>query len=62
MTDLARAKGRGITDADQPLAAGERHVLAGGDRILMGAWTCLTVQGAPAAAVPDGDPGPDTAS
>jgi hypothetical protein len=62
VTDLDSANGTWINDADQPLAAGERHVLAGGDRILMGAWTCLTVQGAPAAAVPDGDPGPDTAS
>jgi predicted component of type VI protein secretion system len=62
VTDLDSANGTWINDAGQPLAAGERHVLAQGDRILMGAWTCLTVQGAPAAAAPAGDPDPDAES
>jgi FHA domain-containing protein len=47
--DLASANGTWINDADEPLADGATHRLAEGDRILMGAWTCLTVHGAPAA-------------
>jgi hypothetical protein len=42
--DTDSANGTWINDADEPLAAGEAHPLAEGDRILMGAWTCLTVQ------------------
>ena len=32
------------------------HTLMPGDRILMGAWTCLTVQGPPTGATPDPAP------
>jgi pSer/pThr/pTyr-binding forkhead associated (FHA) protein len=41
--DLDSANGTWINDADAPLAAGASHRLADGDRILVGAWTCLTV-------------------
>ena len=45
--DLDSANGTWINDADEPLADGVTHPLAPGDRILMGAWTSLTVQGGP---------------
>jgi hypothetical protein len=54
--DLASANGTWINDADEPLADGVTHRLAEGDRILMGAWTCLTVHGAPASAPGAPDP------
>ena len=41
--DTGSANGTWINDADEPLAAGQAHVLAPGDRIFLGAWTCLTV-------------------
>jgi hypothetical protein len=41
--DTASANGTWINDADQPLAEGQGHVLAPGDRIFVGAWTCLVV-------------------
>ena len=42
--DAGSANGTWINDAAEPLADGESHRLAAGDRILVGAWTCLTVQ------------------
>lgn len=53
VTDLDSANGTWINDADEPLDAGATHRLAEGDRILMGAWTCLTVRGAPPSSGPD---------
>jgi hypothetical protein len=41
--DAGSSNGTWINDADEPLAAGETHTLSEGDRILVGAWTCLTV-------------------
>jgi hypothetical protein len=43
--DLDSANGTWINDADEPLAEDATHTLVPGDRILMGAWTRLTVQG-----------------
>jgi hypothetical protein len=59
VTDLDSANGTWINDADEPLGEGEWHRLAEGDRILMGAWTCLTVRGVPEmpATPPTADPG-----
>jgi hypothetical protein len=54
--DLGSANGTWINDADEPLADGNTHTLMPGDRILMGAWTCLTVQGPPTGATPDPAP------
>jgi hypothetical protein len=52
--DAGSANGTWINDADEPLAEGATHTLAPGDRIRMGAWTCLTVRmGEPA--TPGGD-------
>ena len=51
--DLDSANGTWINDADEPLADDVTHTLVPGDRILMGAWTRLTVQGGPPAAAPD---------
>jgi hypothetical protein len=51
--DLDSANGTWINDADEPLAEGASHTLVPGDRILMGAWTSLTVQGGPPAAAPE---------
>jgi FHA domain len=46
--DAGSANGTWVNDATEPLAGGAAHTLAPGDRILMGAWTCLTVRtGAP---------------
>jgi hypothetical protein len=42
--DAGSANGTWINDATEPLAEGATHALAPGDRILMGAWTCLTVR------------------
>lgn len=42
--DAGSANGTWINDADRPLGDHERHRLRDGDRILMGAWTCLTVR------------------
>jgi hypothetical protein len=44
--DADSSNGTWINDAIEPLAAGATHVLADGDRILIGAWTRLTVQAA----------------
>lgn len=61
VNDAGSSNGTWINDADEPLAPGTTHTLAHGDRILIGAWTCLTVQiggtsgaapSAPAAAEP----------
>jgi hypothetical protein len=41
--DSGSANGTWINDAPEPLAAGQAHTLAAGDRIFVGAWTCLTV-------------------
>jgi cytochrome c5 len=54
--DADSANGTWINDADEPLASGAVHRLADGDRILMGAWTCLTVHLAPRGA-PSTPPG-----
>jgi predicted component of type VI protein secretion system len=47
--DADSSNGTWINDADAPLAAGAVHPLADGDRIFVGAWTCLrvTLDGAP---------------
>lgn len=45
--DAGSANGTWINDAADPLADGATHPLADGDRILIGAWTCLTVHLAP---------------
>ena len=45
--DTDSANGTWINDATEPLAPGADHTLADGDRILIGAWTCLTVHLAP---------------
>jgi hypothetical protein len=50
--DLDSANGTWINDADEPLAEGATHTLVPGDRILMGAWTRLTVQGGAPASDP----------
>jgi cytochrome c5 len=42
--DADSSNGTWINDATEPLAAGAMHRLVHGDRILIGAWTCLTVQ------------------
>jgi hypothetical protein len=42
--DAGSSNGTWINDAAEPLAAGASHRLADGDRILIGAWTCLTVR------------------
>src|SRR5262245_46270291 len=52
--DSGSANGTWINDAEAPLAEGAVHVLAKGDRILFGAWTCLTV-GFGAAAAPEAE-------
>jgi FHA domain len=58
--DADSSNGTWINDATEPLAAGAVHRLAEGDRILMGAWTCLTVHtGAPAGPAPDPSAAPD---
>ena len=55
--DAGSANGTWVNDADEPLAEGVAHTLAPGDRILMGAWTCLTVRmGDPAGAGGAGQP------
>jgi hypothetical protein len=41
--DAGSANGTWINDAPKPLAPGQTHTLADGDRILLGAWTRLTV-------------------
>ena len=55
--DAGSANGTYINDATEPLAAGETHRLVDGDRILIGAWTCLTVQ-SKAPAAPAAPPAP----
>jgi hypothetical protein len=41
--DAGSSNGTWINDADAPLAESETHTLTEGDRIFVGAWTCLTV-------------------
>jgi FHA domain len=41
--DSGSSNGTWINDADEPLPAGQIHTLTEGDRIFVGAWTCLTV-------------------
>ena len=50
--DAGSSNGTWVNDAEAPLAAGATHVLVPGDRLFIGAWTCLTVQAAPAGATP----------
>jgi hypothetical protein len=50
--DAGSSNGTWINDAAEPLAAGATHPLADGDRILIGAWTCLTVHVAPSSVAP----------
>lgn len=50
VSDAGSANGTWINDAADPLPAGAIHTLAPGDRILIGAWTELTVQMDPPAA------------
>jgi FHA domain len=45
--DAGSANGTWINDATKPLPPGQTHTLADGDRILIGAWTRLTVHIAP---------------
>jgi FHA domain len=42
--DAGSANGTWINDAAKPLPADQAHTLADGDRILIGAWTRLTVR------------------
>jgi hypothetical protein len=51
--DAGSANGTWVNDAAEPLADGAAHPLAPGDRILMGAWTSLTVR---TGAAPDSPP------
>jgi hypothetical protein len=44
VNDAGSSNGTWINDASEPLAPGTTHTLAHGDRILIGAWTSLTVQ------------------
>jgi hypothetical protein len=41
--DAGSSNGTWINDADAPLTESETHTLTEGDRIFVGAWTCLTV-------------------
>jgi hypothetical protein len=41
--DSGSSNGTWVNDAGEPLDAGQVHTLASGDRIFVGAWTCLTV-------------------
>jgi hypothetical protein len=60
--DSGSANGTWINDAEAPLADAAVHVLAKGDRILIGAWTCLTVGfGAAAAGAPEAPDEPGAA-
>jgi hypothetical protein len=59
--DSGSANGTWINDAEAPLADAAVHVLAKGDRILIGAWTCLTV-GFGAAAAPEAPDEPEAAA
>jgi FHA domain len=52
VSDADSANGTWINDASEPLAEGAAHRLADGDRILVGAWTCLTVHLPAATAAP----------
>jgi hypothetical protein len=45
--DAGSANGTWINDATTPLPPGQTHTLAEGDRILLGAWTRLTVHVGP---------------
>jgi cytochrome c5 len=54
--DADSANGTWINDATEPLAAGATHTLADGDRILIGAWTCLTVRTAATSSPPSAPP------
>lgn len=44
ISDAGSSNGTWINDATEPLGPGAVHTLAHGDRILIGAWTCLTVR------------------
>lgn len=57
--DAGSSNGTWINDADEALAEGATHTLAHGDRILIGAWTCLTVR-MDRAGGPPGSPDPAT--
>jgi hypothetical protein len=46
--DAGSSNGTWVNDATAPLAEGATHTLAPGDRIFVGAWTCLAVQPGPA--------------
>ena len=59
--DAGSANGTWINDAAEPLAEGVTHTLAPGDRILMGAWTCLTVRTGAPPSPPEEAPGDGSA-
>ena len=44
VSDAGSSNGTWINDATEPLGPGAVHTLADGDRILIGAWTSLTVR------------------
>jgi len=52
ISDAGSSNGTWINDATEPLGPGAVHTLADGDRILIGAWTSLTVR-----VDPSGSPG-----
>jgi hypothetical protein len=54
--DAGSSNGTWVNDADAPLAEGVTHTLAPGDRLFVGAWTCLTVQAAAPASPPPAPP------
>jgi hypothetical protein len=44
VVDAGSANGTWVNDATHPLATGMAHTLVHGDRVFIGAYTCLTVQ------------------
>jgi hypothetical protein len=50
--DAGSSNGTWVNDATAPLAEGVTHTLVPGDRLFVGAWTCLTVQPGPGPAAP----------
>ena len=56
--DAGSSNGTWVNDADAPLAEGVAHTLAPGDRMFVGAWTCLTVQAAAPTSPPPAPPAP----
>ncbi len=60
--DADSSNGTWINDATEPLAAGATHRLAHGDRILIGAWTSLTVHADRTSPAPPSSSQPDPAA